>query len=48
VSFGAPLLAGVLADTAGFAPTFALSAGFGVAGLVVLSRVREPRRRRRP
>jgi MFS family permease len=45
VSFGAPLLAGVLADTVGFATTFAVSAGFGVAGLVVLARVREPRRR---
>jgi len=46
VSFGAPLLAGLMVDAVGFSPTFAVSAGFGVAGLVLLTRVREPRARR--
>jgi hypothetical protein len=45
VMFGAPLLAGLLADTLGFAVAFAAAAGFGLLALtVLLAWVRDPRR----
>ncbi|HEY3068430.1 MAG TPA: MFS transporter [Methylomirabilota bacterium] len=44
VSFVAPLVAGVMADTVGFPPIFAVAALFGAAGFVLLlTRVRDPR-----
>jgi MFS family permease len=44
VAFVSPLVAGTLADTAGFAAVFAVAALFGVLALVVLAaRVRDPR-----
>jgi MFS family permease len=45
VAFAAPLLAGLLADAAGFACVFATGAAFALLGLaLLLVRVREPRR----
>jgi hypothetical protein len=46
VAFGAPLLAGVMADVLGFPAVF-LAAGAGAlaAAAVLLGRVQEPRRR---
>ncbi|MGH7318679.1 MAG: MFS transporter [Candidatus Rokuibacteriota bacterium] len=46
VSLGAPLLAGVLADTLGFGTIFALAAGFGIIAFILTARVRDPRRNR--
>ena len=43
VSLVAPLAGGVMADTVGFAPIFAVAALFGVAGFALLTRVRDPR-----
>jgi MFS family permease len=44
VAFGAPLLAGLLADAAGFPSVFAVATGFSVVGLaLLLIRVRDPR-----
>jgi MFS family permease len=45
VSLGAPVLAGLLADAAGFRVAFATAAGLGVIGLGLLAGVRDPRRR---
>lgn len=46
-AFGAPLLAGLLADPWGFEAVFALAAACGVAGVTILAlRVREPRHAR--
>lgn len=47
VAFGAPLAAGAVADVLGFAAVFAIAAGAGVLSLVVLGRVRDPRRSNR-
>ncbi len=44
VSLGAPLLAGVLADTLGFGAIFAIAAGFGAIAFILTARVRDPRR----
>ncbi len=46
VSFGAPLVAGLMADTLGFESVFGAAALFGLVGLALTARVREPRRRR--
>jgi MFS family permease len=44
VSFLAPLAGGIMADTVGFLPIFAVAALFGAAGFVLLlTRVRDPR-----
>ena len=45
IAFAAPLVAGLLADAAGFASVFAVSAAFSVFALALLiARVRDPRR----
>ncbi len=45
IAFAAPLLAGLLADAAGFATVFAIGSGFSLVALVLLiTRVRDPRR----
>ena len=48
IAFGAPLAAGLLADTLGFASVFALAAiATGIALALLLARVRDPRARGR-
>ncbi len=45
IAFAAPLLAGLLADAAGFPTVFAIGSGFSLVALVLLiARVRDPRR----
>jgi len=48
IAFGAPLAAGLLADTAGFAAVFAAAPAAGILGLALLvGWVRDPRQRAR-
>lgn len=49
VTFGAPLLAGLLTDALGFVPAFVTAAGFGLVALAAfVGWVRDPRRHARP